>query len=78
MDERYTEPAGRITVIASEVTEPASYTTYVVIHGDSLWLIARKQYGSDSQWRLIYEANQDTVSDPSRIWVGQTLNIPTR
>ena len=83
VDERYTEPAGRITVIASEVTEPAqseptSYTTYVVIRGDSLWLIAREQYGSGSQWHLIYEANQDTVSDPSRIWVGQTLNIPAR
>lgn len=83
VDERYTEPAGRITVIASEVTdseqsEPTSYTTYVVIRGDSLWLIARKQYGSGSQWRLIYEANQDTVSDPSRIWTGQTLNIPNR
>ena len=83
VDERYTEPAGRITVIASEVTEPAqseptSYTTYVVIRGDSLWLIAREQYGSGSQWHLIYEANQDTVSDPSRIWVGQTLNIPAQ
>lgn len=83
VDERYARPAGRITIIAPEVTEPeqsepTSFTIYVVIRGDSLWRIARKHYGSGSQWHLIYEANQDTVNDPSRIWVGQTLNIPTR
>lgn len=83
VDERYAIPAGRITVIASEVTEPGqpeptSSTTYVVIRSDSLWRIAQKQYGNGSLWRLIYEANQDIVNDPSRIWVGQTLNIPAR
>ncbi|MBD5482203.1 MAG: LysM peptidoglycan-binding domain-containing protein [Lachnospiraceae bacterium] len=83
VDEQYLTPAGRITVIASEATEPeqsepASSIIYVVIPGDSLWCIAQRQYGSGSLWCLIYDANQDTINDPSRIWVGQTLNIPTR
>ena len=99
--EQYAEPAGRITIIAPEVTEteqpepeqvqpeqpqpeqpqqsePTSSTVYVVIPGDSLWRIAQKQYGSGTLWSLIYEANQDIVSNPSQIWVGQTLNIPAR
>lgn len=81
VDERYTNPSGRITVIAPEVTapeqpEPISATTYVVIRNDSLWLIAQKQYGSGSMWYLIYETNQDIINDPGRIWIGQTLSIP--
>ena len=83
VDERYITPAGRITVIAPDGTvteqpEPASSSIYLVIPGDSLWCIAQKQYCSGSLWCLIYEANQDTINDPSRIWVGQTLNIPAR
>ena len=81
VDGQYLTPAGRITVIAPEVTvteQPEPTTTYVVILGDSLWCIAQKQYGSGSLWYLIYDANQDTINDPSRIRVGQTLNIPSR
>lgn len=50
--------------------------TYVVVSGDSLSQIARKQYGDVSRWREIYDMNKGVVgSDPNRIYVGQVLTI---
>ena len=62
----------------AEPEEPAEGDTYVVVAGDSLWKIAREQLGSGARWGEIYEANRDTVSDPSLIFIGQTLIIPAK
>ena len=61
-----------------EPEEPAEGDTYVVVAGDSLWKIAREQLGSGARWGDIYEANRDTVSDPSLIFIGQALIIPAK
>jgi len=50
-------------------------TTYTVQRGDSLSRIAQKVYGDPHKYPLIQNANK--ISDPSRIWVGQVLIIPT-
>jgi nucleoid-associated protein YgaU len=50
--------------------------TYVVVSGDSLSKIAKRQYGDMNQWRRIYEANQDQIKDPDLIYPGQKLKIP--
>lgn len=50
--------------------------TYVVVKGDSLSKIAKREYGDAAKWRRIYEANQDIVKDPDLIYPGQTLKIP--
>ena len=50
--------------------------TYVVVSGDSLSKIAKRQYGDMNQWRRIYEANRDQIKDPDLIHPGQTLKIP--
>jgi nucleoid-associated protein YgaU len=54
--------------------------TYVVKSGDSLRRIARRVYGRQSEhlYKRIYEANRSTLSDPSRVRVGQTLVIPPK
>lgn len=49
---------------------------YVVAPGDSLWRIAQRTLGRGSQWSELYEANRDTVQDPSHIYVGQRIVIP--
>lgn len=54
----------------------SSAGTYTVQKGDSLWKIAERQYGDGSQWRRIYEANRDQISDPDLIHPGQTFTIP--
>ena len=89
--EEYADPRGqgRITIVrqtSAEPEEPAApeqpdtapeeAVTYVVAAGDSLWKIALEQYGSGARWSVIYEANQDTIRDPSVIWAGQVLIIP--
>ena len=49
---------------------------YVVVAGDSLSKIAKREYGNASEWKRIYEANQDVLKDPDKIFPGQKLKIP--
>ncbi len=60
-------------------TAPAGGATdgsYTVASGDSLSKIAKREYGDMNQWRRIYEANKDQISDPDLIHPGQKLRIP--
>ncbi len=49
---------------------------YTVQSGDSLSKIAAKFYGVSSKYTEIFEANQPMLSDPDKIYPGQTLRIP--
>ena len=50
--------------------------TYVVQRGNSLWLIARHIYGQGIRYTAIYQANQDQIRDPDRIYPGQQFKVP--
>jgi nucleoid-associated protein YgaU len=50
--------------------------TYVVVKGDSLSKIAKREYGDAGKWRTIYEANKDQIKDPDLIYPGQELRVP--
>jgi nucleoid-associated protein YgaU len=50
--------------------------TYVVVKGDSLSKIAKREYGDLKEWHRIYEANRDVIKDPDLIYPGQTLRLP--
>lgn len=60
------------------IPEPPEQTwrTYTVQSGDTLSLIAQQMYGQASLWRIIFEANRDTLNDPGRIQPGQVIKIP--
>ena len=47
-----------------------------VVSGDTLWKIAKKYYGDGSLYMEIFNANQDVLTDPDKIKVGQKLRIP--
>ena len=49
---------------------------YEVVSGDSLSKIAKREYGNANDWRRIFEANQDILKDPDKIYPGQKLKIP--
>lgn len=49
---------------------------HVVQPRDTLIGLSRTYYGSASQWKKIYAANQNQLADPNRIRVGMRLVIP--
>ncbi|MEQ9364070.1 MAG: LysM peptidoglycan-binding domain-containing protein, partial [Leptospirales bacterium] len=49
---------------------------YPVQRGDTLYDLSRRAYGTQSQWRKIYEANRNLISDPDLLVTGRTLKIP--
>lgn len=61
--------------VASPEAEQAR--THSVVSGETLSGIARAYLGSSARWPEIFAANSDTMSDPSKIRVGQVLKIPS-
>ena len=51
---------------------------YVVQSGDNLSKIAKALLDDAARWKDIFEANKDTLKDPSLIQVGQKLIIPPK
>lgn len=43
---------------------------------DCLWQLAKKYYGDPWQWKKIYEANRNTILDPTVIFPKQKIIIP--
>ena len=54
----------------------ATGTRVHVQAGDSLWSLAEDHLGQGEDWTRIWQANRDTLTDPSTIPVGATLTIP--
>lgn len=49
---------------------------YLVLHGDTLSLIAQKTYRKASWWVHIYENNQPLIKNPDEIYAGFTIYTP--
>lgn len=65
---------------AADVVEGTIRTGRAVIikPGDNLWRISRKTYGRGIRYTTIYNANQDQIRDPNRIYIGQIFKIPEK
>ncbi len=50
--------------------------THEVVKGETLWALAERYLSDPFRWPLIYEANQDRISDPHWIYPGQLFVIP--
>ena len=50
---------------------------YTVKSGDTLSKIAKHYYGDANRYSAIFEANKPMLTDPDKIYPGQTLRIPT-
>ncbi|MCR9142623.1 MAG: LysM peptidoglycan-binding domain-containing protein [bacterium] len=62
------------TVAPGERIQPG--TNYAVRRGDTLYDLSRRAYGSQRQWRKIFEANRGLISDPDLLVTGRSLKIP--
>jgi nucleoid-associated protein YgaU len=75
-----TRPGETRTPASGSEPSPAGenpYTQwYEVKPGDTLWKIAKEKYGDGSLYQEIFKANQDVLTDPDKIKVGQRLRIP--
>ena len=50
--------------------------TYTTVRGDCLSTIAKKVYGTQKAWTVIYEANKDAIGKNYLIYANQTFVIP--
>jgi nucleoid-associated protein YgaU len=62
---------------AEQITEISSEPFVVVQPGNSLWRIARKNFGSGFDFTTIYEANKEQIKDPDLIFPGQVFVLPS-
>ncbi len=49
---------------------------HTVASGDTLSAIAKQYYGNAGSYMKIFEANKPMLSDPNKIYPGQSLRIP--
>jgi len=65
----------------SSTTRPpaakATAKTYTVKSGDSLWKIAQLTLGKGGRYMEIYNLNKDKIKNPSLIYPGQVLMLPS-
>jgi nucleoid-associated protein YgaU len=60
-----------------EVANPEPEATfYIVKSDDDLSKIAKEFYGNASKYPVIFEANRPMLTNPNKIFVGQSLRIP--
>ena len=74
--EQAAEAAAALTGALGEATAPPA-ATHVVVEGESLWEIARKEYGDGTLWESIYAANAELIGpDWDAIFPGMELVLP--
>jgi len=50
----------------------------IIRHGDNLWTIAQRVYGSGLKYTTIYQANDNQIRNPRLIYPGQVFDLPTK
>jgi len=50
--------------------------THTVVDDDTLWDLAQRYYQNPFEWRVIYEANRDSIADPNLIYPNEVFIIP--
>ena len=68
------------TLTAEPVGDPDSgrfaFGKAIIRHGDNLWTIAERAYGSGLRYTTIYQANDDQIRNPRLIYPGQVFDLP--
>lgn len=70
------DKTGRGAAKPGSVANKTGGRAYVVQAGDTLASISRKFYKTRTRWKRILNANQDSIDNPEKLKVGQTLTIP--
>ena len=70
------EDAAKKAKAEREAKKEAIPDTYVVQEGDTLYKIALRFYGKTSAWKMIREANKESITTDGRVRTGQALKLP--
>lgn len=70
---RVAEPSGR-DPLGLGLDDNAREVT--VREDESLWVIAAREYGDGTKWRVIYLANRDRMDSPEDLHPGDKLRVP--
>jgi len=62
--------------LEAEKKEIQTGSAVIIRRGDSLWTVARRNYGAGIRYTTIFDANRDQVRNPNKIFPGQVLKIP--
>jgi tetratricopeptide (TPR) repeat protein len=62
--------------LTSAPADKPAGTQYHVQRGDTLSVVAARVYHNPRKWRLIYDANRDTLGGSQKLKTGQVLVIP--
>ncbi|MGI9350982.1 MAG: LysM peptidoglycan-binding domain-containing protein [Rhizobiaceae bacterium] len=63
-------------VAESEPAEIRTGAAVIIRRGDSLWRVARRNYGAGIRYTTIFEANRDQIRNPNLIYPGQVFKVP--
>lgn len=58
----------------AQAQEPVG--THTVVDDDTLWDLAQFYYQNPFEWRVIWEANRDSIADPNLIYPDEVFVIP--
>ena len=75
-----TEPEQQVAEAPSEETTEEKViktgSAVIIRRGDSLWRVAKRNYGAGIRYTTIFDANRDQVRNPDLIFPGQVLKVP--
>lgn len=74
----YFREAGRLIHEYKSMSVGQTKIVEVVYKKHTLWFIADQEWNNPFHWPLIWEYNQETVTDPDLIYPGETIFIPAR
>ncbi|MFQ5680549.1 MAG: LysM peptidoglycan-binding domain-containing protein [Candidatus Omnitrophota bacterium] len=62
--------------ISQEPLAEDEFSLYTVQKGDTLQKISRRFYGTTKRWQYLYEANEDILKGPDKVYPGQEIRVP--
>jgi LysM repeat protein len=69
-----TAASGGVVLESAKVTSRSATRTYVIRRGDTLARIASR-HAVAGGWRALYRANDDILTNPHRVYVGQRIRL---
>lgn len=68
--------AGGTEMEEIDVEVKEEFIDYKVMRGDTLQKISMKFYGTTKKWKMLFDANKDTLKSPDRLRPGMTIRVP--